>query len=76
MHPDSILSTAELNELIDNIARLFVHDLEGGSIVLDITYRSLMAIKPRLLELMKTDPSPHAIFDGDMCDQISFESLS
>ena len=76
MHTGTILTPDELNELIGNIASLFVHDVSTGSLVLTITYQSLMAIKPQLLKLMKTEPSPHIKFDDGVYDQISMKELA
>ena len=76
MHTGSILGPGELNELIDDITRVFMHDVLTGSLVLSIVYRALMALKPQLVEQMKTDTEARDKFVDEVCDQIEMEELA
>lgn len=75
MHTGTILGPGELNELIDDITRVFMHDVLTGSLVLSIVYRALMALKPQLIEQMKTDTEARDKFVEEVCDQIELEEL-
>ena len=76
MHTGTILGANELNDLIDSITRIFMHDVLTGSLVLSIAYRSLMALKPQLVEQMKTDTDARDRFVDEVCDQIALEELA
>lgn len=71
----TILGANELDDLIDSITRIFMHDVLTGSLVLSIAYRSLMALKPQLVEQMKTDTDARDRFVDEVCDQIALEEL-
>lgn len=76
MRTGAILGPGELNELIDSITRIFMHDVLTGSLVLSIAYRSLMAVKPQIVEQMKTDTEARDKFVAEVCDQIEMEELA
>lgn len=76
MYTGTILGPGELNELIDDITRVFMHDVLTGSLVLAIVYRALMALKPQLIEQMKTDTEARDKFAEEICDQIEMEELA
>lgn len=75
MSSSSILSREEIGELIDNITRIFMHDLVTGSLVLSIAYRSLMAARPGLLEELKENTEKRTDFVEEICQQVEIDEI-
>lgn len=73
MYSASILSREEINELIDDITRIFMHDLVSGSLILSVAYRSLMAARPGLLLELKENTEKRADFVEEICQQVEME---
>lgn len=75
MSSPAVLSREEINDLIDDITRIFMHDLVTGSLVLSIAYRSLMAARPGLLEELKENTEKRADFVEEICQQVEMEEI-
>lgn len=71
----AILTREEINDLIDNITRIFMHDLMSGSLILTIAYRSLMSTRPGLLQELKENTEQRADFVEEICEQIELSGV-
>lgn len=76
MHSGAILSKEEISELIDDITRIFMHDLMSGSLVLSIAYKALMAARPALLVELKENTEKRIDFVEEICQQVEMEELN
>lgn len=70
-----ILTSQEITDMIDDITRLFAHDVLTGSTVLCLTYKTLMALKSGYIMELKESIDKRADFVEDLCDQIRFTDL-
>ena len=70
MHHDYVLSSQEITDIVDDLTRLFVHDVYTASIVLTITYKSLMTLKKGYIEEIRNNFLKRGEFADSICAQI------
>ena len=71
----AILSRDEINDLIDDITRIFMHDVMTGSLILSIAYKALMSARTGLLQELKENTEKRADFVEDICQQIEMSEV-
>lgn len=70
MHNAYVLTSQEITDIVDDLTRLFVHDVFTTSIVLSITYKSLMTLKKGYIQELRDNIIKRGDFAESVCSQI------